>query len=230
MIKLTFLFSQENWKPKADDVVEIEGMSPAHWGTWKVSLPKVYNKALVTFGIQVTAPMPLSGIQDLIRLIDSDDKKSPFRPGSRKPAVLVSKSDMEKLNVFKKEDINDDFLGFFSLVLSYAKAASTAGSMMKDNGPKQLINIMTRTDFGTLYKMYVKDAMDDSRCRSKKKKEDLSLFTVVKDLVKARKVGLSEKEMDGLKFMWAPPSSDSIPPEDKPDPPAQPPAVGPPVS
>lgn len=46
--------------------------------------------------------------------------------------------------------VTDDVLGFCSLVLSYAKAASEA--LMRDQSPKLFLTFMPRTEFNTMYK------------------------------------------------------------------------------
>lgn len=46
------------------------------------------------------------------------------------------------------ESVKDDVLGFFSLVLSYAKGAEI---FEEGDYPKEIMSIMPRTDFVTLY-------------------------------------------------------------------------------
>lgn len=52
----------------------------------------------------------------------------------------------------KANGVTDDALGFFSLVLSYAKAAE---NLQPDDSPKTLTTIMPRTNFVTMFKMVV---------------------------------------------------------------------------
>lgn len=199
-------------------------MEEKDWGTWKVSKPSTLVEDAITFGIQVTAPMPLSALQDLFKMVSDRDKNNPFYPKAR-PVFVVKKEDLKKLDVMDVEDIDDDVLGFFSLIMSYAKAAKQAGISMKDNGPKQLINFMPRTDFGTMFKLYIKEKLDKGRECRKKKKEDVNLFTIAKDLAKD---GLTGKDMDDLEFLWTPPKKneeETKPPTDNPDGGAPPPPV-----
>lgn len=54
-----------------------------------------------------------------------------------------------KPNGITSSSVKDDGLGFFSLVLSYAKAAELN---LSGDSPKKLTSIMPRTDFGTMFK------------------------------------------------------------------------------
>lgn len=48
------------------------------------------------------------------------------------------------------DDVTQDMLGFFSVVLSYAKSSDK----LKDNqSPKHLTSIMPRTDFTTMFNL-----------------------------------------------------------------------------
>ncbi len=55
-----------------------------------------------------------------------------------------------KPNGIASSTIKSDGLGFFSLVLSYAKSAD---QVRKGSSPKLLTSIMPRTDFGTMLKL-----------------------------------------------------------------------------
>ncbi|KAF2202720.1 hypothetical protein GQ43DRAFT_301467 [Delitschia confertaspora ATCC 74209] len=192
-----------DWNPKAGDKVSIDGFEEDKWGAWAVDQPKTFTADAVTFGVQVTAPLPLSAVYDLFKAIDGNDRSNPFLPGGRKYVWIVDKNDIKKLDVMDDTDIDDNVLGFFTLVMSYVKAAKMKGASMKDNGPKQLINIMPRTDFGTMFKLYIKDKLDGGRKCRQKKKEDVNLFTIARDLAKKGNF-ISEKEMNDLQFMWCP--------------------------
>lgn len=52
-------------------------------------------------------------------------------------------------NGIDKSKVTDDVLGFCSLVLSYAKAASNA--LQPDMSPKLFLSFMPRTEFNTIY-------------------------------------------------------------------------------
>ena len=47
------------------------------------------------------------------------------------------------------DDVEDDLLGFFSLVMTYTKAAD----QVDESGIKALMSIMPRTDFTTMFKL-----------------------------------------------------------------------------
>ena len=94
--------------------------------------------------------MPLEAIQWLIGNVQDGDKEyQMFRPGRNTVKVLpeffkakpggVSQDDVKK---------RPDVLGFFSLILTYAKIAQKTN---KDTSPKAFSTIMPRTDFTTIY-------------------------------------------------------------------------------
>lgn len=57
-----------------------------------------------------------------------------------------------QLDQIDQADITDDFLGFFSLVVSYTKATFTVTTPDEiARGPKHSLSIMPRTDFATMY-------------------------------------------------------------------------------
>lgn len=69
---------------------------------------------------------------------------------------LVRKEDFNKFSMTpaQKASLTDEALGFFSMIVSYAKAGPGA---TPENGLKHEIPIMPRTDFGTMYKTFFKD-------------------------------------------------------------------------
>ncbi|KAI8934520.1 hypothetical protein NX059_008219 [Plenodomus lindquistii] len=79
-------------------------------------------------------------------------------------------------------------LGFYSLLMSYVKAASRMTDADRDGGPKQKLCIMPRTDWMTLYSLYAKEDEDSRRngCRPKKQHADQLLLEIVKDLAKRK--------------------------------------------
>lgn len=68
--------------------------------------------------------------------------------------------------------VKNDLLGFFSIILSYAKAAKT---MAVDKSPKFLLPIMPRTEFTTIFNM-VKPQLSPGKPGSK------SLYNILKIL------------------------------------------------
>lgn len=64
--------------------------------------------------------------------------------------VYVTKDFFQsKPNRISSESFEADVLGFFSLVIPYAKSARTE---VEDQSPKDLTSLMPRTDFTNLFK------------------------------------------------------------------------------
>ena len=103
---------------------------------------------------------------------DTRDRNSPvmaLSPSKLSKLYQVRKEDFtysKRWPKIKESDIDDEFLGFFSLVVSYAKAVGSPYNY--DLGPKQTLPIMPRTDFKTMYKAFVepkiKAQLDDGDC------------------------------------------------------------------
>ena len=96
--------------------------------------------------------MPLEGIQDLISSVAEGVSDVNRRTESslliKEGYVLITKEHFRHLKV-DKDKLTDDVLGFFSLLLSYVKADWDV--LDTSNSPKQLLNIMPRTDWANLY-------------------------------------------------------------------------------
>lgn len=103
---------------------------------------------------QVTAPLPLEGINDLMRKATVGEG-SPLLPW-RKSHVTWVQSDFFQSSPggLTADKANEDVRGFLALVLSYAKAAEFASS---EKSPKFLTSIMPRTDFVTMYNLIKED-------------------------------------------------------------------------
>lgn len=119
----------------------------------------------ISFGVQVTAPMPLAGILSCFQTAKDDEKELNIKPdcGPLLPFARSLKANMHLVGAshidisFKKEgsvDLSPNTLGFLSLVVSYAKAAAN-GKVNAEKGIKHTIPIMPRTDFGTMYNRFV---------------------------------------------------------------------------
>ncbi|KAL1858812.1 hypothetical protein Daus18300_009810 [Diaporthe australafricana] len=102
------------------------------------------------WSIQATGPMPLEGIHYLINLAVT--KKHHVLLGSRTDNLIyVTKEFFQDSPLgIKAVDIKDDMLGFFSLVLTYAKAAD---KLVQVAHLKYLSSIMPRTNFLMMYKL-----------------------------------------------------------------------------
>lgn len=122
---------------------------------WKINLPANPGDVdQVAWQPQVTAPMPLGGIQELISTVVGD--RPPTSPLlNANGHVLVKKDFFKKIEV-KQENLKDDVLGFFSLVISYIKADWDFGT---SGSPKQLVNIMPRTDFTSIFTSQIRSTI-----------------------------------------------------------------------
>lgn len=116
------------------------------------------DAADVLWAPQVTAAMPLEAISDLfaknianvanalLPKLNSQGKR-----GSKVSQQMISVTAdyfQSGPNGITSTTVKDDVLGFFSLVLSYAKSAR---GEMEDQSPKMLTTIMPRTDFVTIF-------------------------------------------------------------------------------
>lgn len=180
------------------------------WGVWTLTEPATYEEASTFPGIQVTAPLPMEAIQELISItINEEDLngnenvKRTFVPTARAKysnMVLITKYDLG--DVYEgTEDITSDMLGFYSLLMSYVKIAATMTDADRPNGPKQKLNIMPRTDWKTMYNMYAKedDNTRKTKCRPKKKNKDQPLLDIVRDLAKKKQI---PGDIDTATFKW----------------------------
>ena len=104
----------------------------------------------VEWAPQVTVPMPLEGIQWLIENPKPCDfNLKLYRPANKQVKVLPEFFKTSPGGVTPNDVRNrPDVLGFFSLILTYAKAAR---SLSANQSPKLYSSIMPRTDFTTIF-------------------------------------------------------------------------------
>ena len=191
---------QTEWNPKEGDKVSIDEFPEDGWGSWQVASPKAFNIDNFFLGLQVTAPLPLSAVKDLLSNAEKKNSQPDYAFGAAwKKAWVIEKQDLEAVDYIEPSDIDDDVLGFFSLILSYVLSASDKKEAMKDNGPKQLLNLMPRTDFGTMFKLYIQEKSNSWRCKkgAKENAEDVTLYQAVERLASKRDIKLEE-----LNFFW----------------------------
>ena len=103
----------------------------------------------IVWAPQVTAPLPLEAISDLFSkaVPGTPSELLPTNPSPR--MVWVSKDFFQSNpNGISADSVKADVLGFFSLILSYAKNARNEG---EDESPKELTSIMPRTEFTTVF-------------------------------------------------------------------------------
>lgn len=144
------------WNPAADmenNQFDIDGNA---CNPWEVSSPsRVGSPGLIFWAVQVTAPLPLEAIGDLFAAALTPPVISPLLPGIRPNKNKVSvtpKFFQSNPNGISSESVKPDVLGFFCLVVSYAKAAPNQETpRYEDGSPKTATSIMPRTEFVTLY-------------------------------------------------------------------------------
>ena len=103
---------------------------------------------------QVTAPMPLEALYSLMKEnLENDDSDHNILDGysyrGQNLVVVTQEYFQSNTNGIDASKVTDDVLGFCSLVLSYAKAASQ--TLQPDQSPKLFITFMPRTEFNTIY-------------------------------------------------------------------------------
>ena len=95
--------------------------------------------------------MPLAAIHELFYKALTRQRSPLLSPISPDKLVYVSEDFFRsKSNCNIPDDVSKDSLGFFSVVLSYAKLAR---KLPIDTSTKTWIHIMPRTDFHTLHKL-----------------------------------------------------------------------------
>ncbi len=96
-------------------------------------------------------------------------------------------------------NITTEVLGFFSLIVSYTKAAKRAP---RAEGPKHSIPIMPRTDLGTMYKHFV-----EPRIRTQLTGNPDSLYNMVRELARNNTDGSAGEDqnfnIDNTTLKWA---------------------------
>ncbi|KAI9822914.1 MAG: hypothetical protein M1832_002939 [Thelocarpon impressellum] len=176
-------------EPQVGLQVSIPGFD--EFGPWTATSPSAFRGAGSTiWGKQVTAPLPLSIIQ---RCFVSKDKACPLLTSNPRALDKLHKVEQEHFRSFTEistTDINEEFLGFFSLVTSYALAAKDGNRAV---GPKQSLPIMPRTDFATIYKTNIQKKLQrqlDSDCDT--------LYGIVNKLANQ----VANRDLHGYTFKW----------------------------
>ena len=123
---------------------------------WAITKPQIANSAnSLVWGTQVTAPLPFEAINDLFAAALVTPVTSPLLPSvmaSRNIVSVTQKFFQSSPNGISPDSVKADVLGFFSLVISYAKKATTTSPpKYSSTSPKFTIPIMPRTEFVTLY-------------------------------------------------------------------------------
>ena len=121
---------------------------------WTVASPQTGGAmASLDWALQVTAPLPLESIFDLFSkaVMNTPHPLLPRGVSHPERGIVLVKKDFFKAapGGISSDSVKDDVLGFFSLVLSYAKGASKQAT---DKSPKDIVSIMPRTDFTNIFK------------------------------------------------------------------------------
>ena len=205
---------QEEWKPNQKDGTRLNIKGFESYGPWAVKQPDVWwgAKSLL-FGKQITTSMPLAAVYKMMKDVKSGKGSKLYSSISNKKKAnihIVEERDFAdaELHKIRSSDITDDMLGFFSLLVSYAKATK---DMKASEGPKHSLSIMPRTDFVTMYKMF------DAKLKAQYEGGCSSLFDIVQKL--ARKDGdggrgvdrdFNDDQLDKATFKWLPPKLEPI--------------------
>ena len=107
----------------------------------------------VEWSPQVTVPMPLEGIQWLIENLNTCEMDLKLcRPGRHQVKVIPEFFKTSPGGVTQNDVRNrPDVLGFFSIILTYAKGPVAARALRSNESPKFYSTIMPRTDFTTIF-------------------------------------------------------------------------------
>ena len=139
------------WNPSAGMANNIFEIGASDCNPWAITLPETGGGANgISWAPQVTAPLPLEAISNLFA------KAVSLQGSALLPTVFISRNMVSVTSDFfqsspngiTSQSVTADVLGFFSLILSYAKAAR---SESEDSSPKELTSIMPRTDFTTIF-------------------------------------------------------------------------------
>ncbi|CAK49069.1 hypothetical protein CBS115989_6893 [Aspergillus niger] len=154
----------KKWNPKSGQEVEIAGNKKNPW-----SLKVGTNPVNSAWSRQITSPMPLGAINDLIKQAKLN-KPSPlmtYASSKIQNKVWVNDFFFEENPGGLTKAVGEDVRGFLSLILSYAKAGS---QVRNSESAKELTSIMPRTSFSKMYKLI------------EKKLEKKDLWTIVNKL------------------------------------------------
>ena len=142
---------QTAWNPfkgMQDPQVEIEDST---CNPWTITEPEEDGAAAgLKWAMQVTAPLPLEAISDLFSKAVTGGSSAllPSISPDRGVVSVTKEFFQANPNGISSDSVTDDVLGFFSLVLSYAKGAKEED---EDTSPKEIISIMPRTDWTNVF-------------------------------------------------------------------------------
>ncbi|KAG8534353.1 uncharacterized protein KY384_001197 [Bacidia gigantensis] len=148
----------KDWNPYADMDNNKWDIEENECNPWQVSKPSSSgNQNNLIWLVQATAPLPFEAISDL-KAEALGTTTSPLLPqtgpGRRRGVVSVTKDFFQSSpNGISSDDVKADVLGFFGVVLSYAKGATDISDnpTYGTSSPKSITSIMPRTEFITQY-------------------------------------------------------------------------------
>lgn len=142
---------QITWNPSADMANNNFDIEDSTCNPWAIIEPETGGEPdEFSWAPQITAPLPLEAISDIFAKAVSLQGSSllPTTRMSRNMVSVTSGFFQSNPNGITSQGVTADVLGFFSLILSYAKAATSEDV---DASPKELTSIMPRTDFTTIF-------------------------------------------------------------------------------
>ncbi|PWY66364.1 hypothetical protein BO94DRAFT_629082 [Aspergillus sclerotioniger CBS 115572] len=137
----------KKWDPKTGQEFNIASSTK---NPWKLETRKDPVKS--TWSRQITAPLPLGAVNDLMKIAKLN-KNSPLMTFAKRKVdnmVWVNDFFFEESPGGLTKDVGDDVRGFLALLLSYAKAGNQE---LGNESAKILTSIMPRTSFAKIYKL-----------------------------------------------------------------------------
>ncbi|KAL8830823.1 MAG: hypothetical protein Q9191_001221 [Dirinaria sp. TL-2023a] len=143
-----------SWQPWAGDGPNTVDVSNNKCNPWKIDGPSRKSKPQdLPWAPRITTSMPLEALYSLMKeqLAESDQRNILVGyPDRLNQLVIVTQLYFQSnTNGIDGSKVTDDVLGFCSLILSYAKAATN--KLEPDQSPKLSLSFMPRTEFNTIY-------------------------------------------------------------------------------
>ena len=140
--------------------------------------------------------MPMEGVLQVLKdgkaQVDSDVLINKGQAYNQK-IIVVTEDSFQSFGRIRRIDINDEFLGFFSLLISYCVAASEGEAA---HGPKRGLNLMPRTNFLTMYNTFAQAKLRNQFVLG------TSLYDIV-DVIAKLEPGRN-LDIAKMKFKWIP--------------------------
>ena len=157
LLLLTRLVLQKEWAPCLAKGCKVNIKGFDNLGEWTVKWPaQPLDLNRFPFGPQVTTAMPLGAVLKI--LSDAKAKNTARNPLASSGALdaarikILTKKDFASFTKISLSDIDEEFLGFFSLLTSYCVLAKFTDPK---KGPKHLLPVMPRTDFSAQYNKFI---------------------------------------------------------------------------